>query len=61
MALGISKGPLPGDYDVLGKVPVKIVSREDVEIEFLKFEELVLQPLVSQQPAALLRAGFDRQ
>ena len=55
MTLGLAKVAKHTDYDVLGSVPVKIVSKKDVQTDFLDFEQLQLQPLVSHQPE---RKGF---
>ena len=59
MALGLASEGKPSKFDVLGKVPVNFVTKKDVQTNFLEFEEKKLQPLVSQQPAALLRLGFN--
>ena len=54
MVFGLAR---PGKFDVLGRVPVNFVYKKDMEKDFLDFEQMQLQPLVAQQPAALLRPG----
>ena len=55
MSMGY-QDPLPGStFEDLGRVPIKYVNQEELDQNFLTYEENQLQPLKPMQPAAVLR------
>ena len=55
MALGLEKIANRSVFNEVGRVPVKSITKKDLNLSFLDFEKEKLQPLLTKQPAAVLR------